>query len=244
MANERLQRLMTEAPRGQPMDTRMLRGFGISPALATYLVKAGWLQRLGKGAYVMTGDAPGREGIIAFLARKTPGLHVGGKTALNWQGVRHNIALDEKVTLWAQKPYAMPIWVSHHLRHSFQTTKLFDEDLPYDTGLKLLPNMNSGVLVSVPERALLELASDVGKGQSLEEAQNLVAGLRNLRQSVLDQFLAHCHRVKVVKIVRDLGKSSGYAWGSDLQRHVDRLGPDKRWSNVNKDGERLTLKPK
>jgi hypothetical protein len=46
-------------------------------------------------------------------------------------------------------------------------------------------------MVSVPERAILELASDIGKGQSLEEASNLSASLRNLRADVLDEFLGH-----------------------------------------------------
>lgn len=127
---------------------------------------------------------------------------------------------------------------------SYQTTKLFDAELPGTKGLKPLPNGNPHVLVSIPERALLELASDIGKGQSMEEAINLMATLRNLRPTLLDEFLLHCKRVKVVRLVRDLGKSSGYSWGDDLQKHVDRLGAEKRWTNKTKDGERLTLKPR
>jgi hypothetical protein len=100
--------------------------------------------------------------------------------------------------------------------------------------------------VSEPERALLELASDVGKrrakGQSLEEAMGIAASLRNLRPKVLDTLLSHCTRVKVVKLVRDLGKASGFAWGNDLQRHVDRLGAGRRWTSSRKDGPRFTLK--
>jgi hypothetical protein len=244
MASKTLQRLMEEAPRGQPLDTDMLKDMGVSPALATYLVKSGWLQRLAKGAYLLTGDTPSRDGIIAYLSRRVPGLHVGGKTALDWQGVRHNISFRGKVILWARKPYEIPSWVEEHMRYSFQTTRIFDDELPYETGLKPLPNGNPHVLVSVPERALLELASDIGKGQSMEEAINLMASLRNIRPNVLDQFMTHCKRVKVLRLVRDMGKASDYPWGADLQPYVDRLGAGKRWSNVNKDGERLTLNPK
>ena len=67
--------------------------------------------------------------------------------------------------------------------------------------------------------ALLELASDVGKrranGQSLEEAVNIAASLRNLRPKVLDTLLSHCTRVKVVKLVRDFGEANGLPWGKD-----------------------------
>lgn len=244
MASKVLQGLMERAARGQPLDTEMLGAMGVSPALATYMVRAGWLTRLSKGAYLLAGDTPSREGILAYLSRRIPGLHVGGKTALDWQGVRHNLSFSGKVALWANKPHAMPRWVGTYMRYSFQTTKIFDDGIPYETGLKPLPSGNPHVLVSVPERALLELASDIGKGQSLEEAVNLMASLRNIRPSVLDQFMAHCKRVKVVRLVRDLGKGSDYPWGADLQRHVDRLGEGKRWSNINKDGTRLTLNPK
>jgi len=70
----------------------------------------------------------------------------------------------------------------------------------------------------------------------------IAASLRNLRPKVLDTLLSHCTRVKVVKLVRDLGKASGFAWGNDLQRHVDRLGAGRRWTSSRKDGPRFTLK--
>lgn len=243
MANRTVQHLMQVAPRGQPLDTDMLRDFGVSPAQATYMVKAGWLQRLSRGVYLLTGDRPSRDGIIAYLARHIPGLHAGGKTALDWQGVRHNIAFRERVQLWGGRPYDFPSWIREYILFSYQTTRLFESDFPDEQGLKALPNGNSHVLVSVPERALLELASDIGKGQSLEEARNLVVTLRNIRPLVLDDFLSHCQRVKVVRLVRDLGLWSEYPWGLNLQKHVDRLGVGKRWSNRTRDGERLTLKP-
>jgi hypothetical protein len=94
-------------------------------------------------------DSPSRDGIIAYLSRRAPGLHVGGRTALDWQGVRHNIAFRAKVVLWAKKPYEIPSWVEEHMRYSFQTTNTFDDGLPYDTGLKSLPDGNPHVLVSV-----------------------------------------------------------------------------------------------
>ena len=159
----------------------MLRDMGVSAALAHELVKAGWLQRLSRGAYLVTGDVPTRDGTIAFLGRRVPGMHVAGKTALSWQDVRHNIAFRERIILWGQKPYAFPDWVGEPLLYSYQTTKLFDGEFRYDEGLKPLPAGDPTVLVSIPERALLELASDVGKGQTMEEATNLMDGLRNIR---------------------------------------------------------------
>ena len=224
----------------------MLRDCDISPQQTTYLVTAGWLQRLSKGAYLLTGDRPTLDGILAYLSQRIPGLHVGGKTALDWQGVRHNVSFRERVVLWADRPYVMPEWIEAHMPHTLQTTRLFDDGLIAETALSPLPNRDPSLIVSEPERALLELASDVGKrranGQSLEEAMNIAASLRNLRPKVLDTLLSHCTRVKVVKLVRDFGEANGLPWGKDLQRHVDRLGRGRRWSSSRKDGPRFTLK--
>jgi len=114
----------------------------------------------------------------------------------------------------------MPDWVGEHMPHTFQSTRLFDAGMPTEMCLSPLPNRDPSVLVSEPERALLELASDIGKrrakGQPLEEAVNIASSLRNLRPRVLDTLLSHCTRVKVVKLVRDLGEASGFAWGQDL----------------------------
>lgn len=237
-----MQRLLRECRRGYSIDSEILRDMGVSAALASHMVKAGWLHRLSQGVYLLTGDTPSRDGTISYLARCIPGLHVGGKTALSWQGVRHQIPFQEKVILWGQKAHRIPPWVDEHMAHSFQTTNLFDDDIPYSFGLKPLPAGDPEVLVSVPERAILELASDIGKGQSMEDASNLIAGLRNLRPEVLDQILGHCKRVKVVRLVRDLGQKANFSWAADVQKHVDRLGAGKRWSNKTKNG-RITLKP-
>ncbi len=246
MASKSLQRLMESVPRGQPLDPQMLRDCGVSAQQTTYLVSAGWLQRLSKGAYLLAGDTPARDGVLAYLSRHVTGLHVGGRTALDWQSVRHNASFRERVVLWAMRPYVMPGWVDEHLPHTLQTTRLFDDSLPGGFAISALPNRDPSILVAEPERALLELASDVGKrlakGQSLEEAIQIASSLRNLRPKVLDTLLSHCTRVKVVKLVRDLGESSGFAWGKGLQRHVDRLGPGKRWSSSRKGMPSLNLK--
>jgi hypothetical protein len=54
--------------------------------------------------------------------------------------------------------------------------------------------------VSAPERAMLELLSDVGKIQSLQETRQLVEGLRTLREKTLDELLNHSTRIKVVRL--------------------------------------------
>jgi len=224
MASKTLQRLMEEAPRGQPLDAEMLRDMGISPQQASYMVSSGWMVRLSRGAYLLTGDSPSHDGIIAHLSRRVPGLHVGGKTALDWQTMRHNGHARERVVLWGNSPYEMASWIDASMLYTYQTTQIFGDGLPEGAGMEPVPDDNRGVLVSVPERALLELASDIGKkgqkGQSLEEALNLMPSLRNLRPHVLDLLLSHCTRVKVMRLARDLGAAAGHSWACNVQKHL------------------------
>lgn len=211
-----VQRLMREAPKSQPMDSSMLREQGVSIPLALRLVELGWLYRLSGGAYLLTGDAPSPEGTIAYLSRRISGLHVGGKTALDWQGVRHNVMFRERLVLWGQTHYPFPAWVRDVTLYGYQTTRLFDDRVPYGKWLKPVPGRHPNVMVSLPERALVELVSQLGRGQSLEEVQNLMVMMRNLRRSVLDEVLEHCTKVTVVRMVCKLGRESGYDWAQGL----------------------------
>src|ERR1700739_4715545 len=86
-----VQLLMDFAPRGEPMDLTLLAQFGIEAGDARILVEAGWLRQLAGDAFLLRGDSPSPEGTVAFLARKIPGLHVGGKTALDMQGMRYHL---------------------------------------------------------------------------------------------------------------------------------------------------------
>ncbi|WP_429352750.1 type IV toxin-antitoxin system AbiEi family antitoxin domain-containing protein [Paraburkholderia sp. 32] len=247
MANTTIQRFLEKAPRGQPLDPEMLRALAIGASQTSYLVRAGWLKRLSKGAYLLVGDQLSTDGVIAYLSRRVPGLHVGGKAALDWQGIRHNIAFRPRIALWAFRSYRFPDWVREHMPFSFQTTQLFRDDAPIMDWLRPLPNKNKEILVSIPELALLELASDIGKegwkGQTLEEAMHIADLMRNLRVDVLTSILGYCVRVKVLKLVRDLGQSSGHSWCNDLQAYVEKRSPGKRWSRSGKNVRRLTLKP-
>ena len=98
------------------------------------------------------------------------------------------------------------------------------------------------MLVSAPERALLELLSDVGKGQSLAETRDLVEGLPNLREVVLGELLLHTTRIKVVRMAAILGQELQLPWAGLAAQHSQRIGGGQCWVAVGKTGERLDLR--
>jgi len=105
-----------------------------------------------------------------------------------------------------------------------------------------LPTGRSDLLVSTPERAILELLSDVAKRQSLEEAKHLVEGARALRLNVLDELLKHLTRIKVIRLAYVLADDLDLPWQALAHKHSVRLGGGERWVTVGHTGERLTLR--
>jgi len=123
-------------PRGTPLSTRLLQSHGLSAKQVARLAEGGWLQRLGRGAYLLPGNPLNRDATLSWLATSVPGLHVAGKTALAWRGMRHNLAFRERLVLWGDKPMTLPTWFTAAFSAMYQATHLFDDGLPAGQGLR------------------------------------------------------------------------------------------------------------
>jgi hypothetical protein len=224
------------------MSTAWLQKRGLSAKQVARLAQDGWLARLGHGVYILPGDPLNRDASLAFLAQSMPGLHVAGKTALAWRGIRHNLAVKERLILWGDMSATLPNWFTSAFPADYQATHLFDPGLDADVGMAPCPGARPDVPVSTPERALLELLSDVGKGQEVEEARHLVESARTLRPHVLDELLSHLKRIKVARMAHALAEELELSWVDMARRHSERLGGGRRWVSTTKSGERLNLK--
>jgi hypothetical protein len=236
-----LRGIQNTIPRGAPFDTRTLKRLGVSSALASYYIKSGWVKRLGRGVFSFPNDRLRRDLSLKTLQGVFEGLHVGGKTALAWQGYRHNIGARECIVLWGQDRIRLPAWFTAEFPARYVSKKLFASALPVGFGLQPLPEEPDGPLVSVPERALLELLSEIGQGEGIEEARNIVETLTSLRGDVLATLLQNCESVKVNRLCVKWSKELGLDW-ADVAREAtrDRLGRG-RWSGKLRDGSRLNL---
>lgn len=233
--------LLANAVRGQPLTLPGLAAQGLTSKHAARLAQSGWLVRRGHGVYSLPGDTLDRDACLSVLAASVPGLHVGGKTALAWRGVRHNLSTREVLSLWGDKSTKLPGWFAQGFPCHYQAAHLFDDALPASIGLAPLPGGRQDVLVSTPERAVLELLSDVGKRQTLEEARHLVEGARMLRLPVLEELLSSLVRIKVARLACELAEELDLPWKSLAQKYSRRLGGGARWVSVGKTGERLDL---
>ncbi|TLD69098.1 hypothetical protein FEM03_19725 [Phragmitibacter flavus] len=240
-------KLLHGLPRGKPVSTVDLRAIGVSPALASHYVKSGWLLRLGRGIFMFPQDTLERDACLKFLGTQIPGLHVAGKTALSWRGVRIQLPARERLVLWADEPGKLPLWFTQRFAARYTSSQLFHHTLPKHHGLEPLPESPDGPLVSVPERALLEMLSDVGLRQSIEEARQIMETLRSLRNEVLDVLLEHCTRIKVIRICLQWGEEMNLPWADEARKRMslslEARGSKSRWTARLKDGTTLILKP-
>ena len=234
-------RLATLPRLGEPLGNRDLNAHGVASNYAARLAREGWLVHLGRGAYMLPGDQLTLEGSLAFLSDRIPGLHIGGKSALSRRGVRHHVAFQDRVSLWSDEQARLPAWFLSRFECTYQVTRLFDAKLPHGFGLQPLPNGHPKVLVSVPERALLELLSDVGKTEALADVRPLVESLHSLREKVLDTLLKHTTRIKVLRLAHSLAEELSLPWAELARAHSKRKG-GARWIAQTKTGERLVLK--
>lgn len=241
-----IKRVQTELPRGVPFDLATLATLGVSAKLAAYYATSGWLERLGQGVYAFPNEKLGVQGAVKLLQSRTAGLHVGGKSALALQGVRHNASSVESVVLWGEVRTALPEWFMARFPARYVGAKLFDwPSAALDTHtLTTPPEALSGLRVSVPERAVLEMLYDVGTHQGLEEARNLFDGLRNLRKDTLARLLTCCTSVKTVRLFLTWARETKVVdVDALLQKHTLPIGSDKRWMSRLKDGTLLVLRP-
>lgn len=240
-----IKRVETELPRGAPFDLATLAPLGVSPQLAAHYVDAGWLVRLAHGVYAFPRDEFGVYGALRYLQQRLPGLHLGGRSALALQGVRHNLGRDILV-LWGDTRTVLPGWFTKRFPARYVHAALFDwpdELLPSKTVISP-PGLPEGLRVSTAERAVLELLYEVGTKQSVEEARNIFDGLRSPRKDLLGHLLSCCTSVKTVRLFLTWARETGVVDVDELlARYRPRTGSAKRWMSRLADGTMLSLNP-
>jgi hypothetical protein len=238
----KLNKLYTEVTPGTPLTSEDLARLGVSADLAVHYVRAGWLKRLARGVFCRPGEALLQRPSLVLLQRQIEGLHVGGKTALDWYGVRHYLSQQPVLSLYGWAAARLPDWFTQSFPADYHRKRLFDEpsDIPLHAGP--FEKRSNAPRVSSPERALLEVLSEVGQRQSLQEARELTESTYSLRADVLRELLQHCTSVKTVRLCLQLGRELSLPWGNKLDPATLPTGSDRPWISRSADGL-LVLKP-
>jgi len=149
----------------------------------------------------------------------------------------------ELLSLWGEEKASLPERFQKPFLSRYTAPYPFSTRLPRDFGLQPMPETPDGVLVSSPERALLEMLIEVGVHQGIEEARNVMESARLLRSEVLATLLKNCRRVRVMRLYVRWAEELDLPWADAARKTVrTRLG-HSRWTARLKDGTTLVLKP-
>ena len=232
----KLNALYTTLPPGAPLTSEELAALGISADLAVHYVRAGWLNRLARGVYYRPNDILALHPCLLLLQRKFDGLHVGGKSALDWYGVRQYVSQQPVLHLYGWMAGRLPDWFTERFPAEYHRKRLFDEQPDALLHVGPFEKRSGAAQVSAPERALLELLSEVGVRQSLQEAQELVESAYSMRADVLRELLQHCTSVKTVRLCLQLGRERSSPWITKLNPAALPMGSDRPWVSRSADG--------
>ena len=238
----KLNALYTHLAPGTPLTSEDLAALGISADLAVHYVRAGWLTRLTRGVFCRPNDTLDMHPSLLLLERRLEGLHVGGKSALDWYGLRQYVSQQPLLHLYGWAAGRLPEWFTERFPAEYHRKRLFEEQPTAMLHVGPFEKRSGAPQVSAPERALLELLSEVGVRQPLQEARELVESAYSLRADVLRELLQHCTSVKTVRLCLQLGREGALPWAAKLDPAMLPTGSDRPWVSKSADGL-LVLKP-
>jgi len=246
-----LNRLERELPEGMLVDAAWLRRQGYSRQLLNHYVTAQWLEQPTRGVYRRPrGSLTWQQVVISVQAFLRYPLVVGGRTALELQGYAHYLPHEMKqVHLYGPKP--PPGWLSHlrlGVRFAYHNDRrLFRKNLvapqlqnladarksskeSVNATLTELPwgQWDWPLVLSTPERALLELLDELPGRESFHQVDMLMQGMTNLSPRRLQKLLDDCKNVKVKRLFFFFADRHRPAWLKKLKKEDFDLGKGKR----------------
>ena len=228
MQNEtKINILLQKWPRNTVAVYSWLKDNGVSKSLAEYYKESGWIDSFGVGAFIRRGDEVNEFGALFTLQNnlKLP-LHVGGLSALNLLGYSHYLKANQPLQIFNKYRSPIPSWFKDNNNFKLQ---IFNTDfLPARKYLMSHDIQSHQVLISSPERAILEVFYLCPNEFDLNEAFHLVENLVSLRPKVMQDLLENCNSIKVKRLACFMFEKVGHEWFKLLDLSKIDLGKGNR----------------
>lgn len=241
-SGNKLNRLEQLLPEGMLVDSAWLSRHGFYGSLRSHYVATGWLEQPARRVYRRPrGELTWQQVVVSIQGLLACPLTVGGRTALELQGYAHYLSQEvrpihlygaKRPPSWLEK-LALPERFCYH-----NSARLFSQlEFPISSQGQKLPNHLTSLpwgpwewrlVLSSPERALLELLDELPEHESFELADRLMEGLSNLRPRLLQALLENCTSVKVKRLFFFLADRHHHAWLNRLDKDSIDLGTGKR----------------
>jgi hypothetical protein len=247
----RLERLL---PEGLLVDAAWLEKEGYSRSLRSQYVSGGWLEQPVRGVYQRPRGTAGWEQIVISLqALLRYPVSVGGRSALEFQGYAHYLSqssetrfihlyTDKKLPGWLSKLPLGSRFVMHNRSRFFSTIELPGNALTLSSpdsegtfsslpgGQAIIPwgQWKWPLVMSSPERAILELMDELPRHESYHQVDMIMEGLVNLRPRRLQALLEDARSIKVKRLFFFFADRHHHKWLAYMDRDKINLGSGKR----------------
>jgi len=224
--------MLRAIPSGTVVTTTRLIELGVSPQLTRKYVQNGWLDRVGYGAFTRSGDTSDwLGGMYALQSQLGLTVHVGAVSALELQGRAHFVPLGvgRQVTLISDGRENLPKWFTAHewsVSVHHRCLKLFS-----DSTEEALVSWDCGafsVMISSPERAILEEIHLSSGNSAIAHTLMLMEGLSTLRPKLAQSLLENCLSIKAKRFLLWAAERSQHSWLGQLEQSRIDLGTGKR----------------
>ncbi len=225
----KINRLLQSQPSGVVFLTSWMELNGYSRELQRKYIESGWFVKIGRGALIRSGNKIDWLGALFSIQNQlNVKIHVGGRTALNMQGLSHYLELDEKKkTLFASRGTSLPSWFRNYYRN-LEINLYKTNFLPYDYGLIHYEEKSFSVMISAPERAIMECLYLAPVNFSLLEAYEIMEGLTALHPHNVQLLLSKCRSVKTVRLFLYMAFKAGHPWIKHVDLSLINSGKGKR----------------
>lgn len=243
---------MAAVPQGFLVDTPWLASRQIDRKLAHYYVKNGWLEAVTQGLYrrpYTESENPDvitdwKTTVLSMQMLMGYEIHIGGETALRVNGYSHYVQMSgtENVYLYGDAPswakrlkteYKFVLRARNLLAHRADPElglrdAFSDNETHRSLNTEHIPPWEWPLIVSTPERAILEMLAEVPRHASFHNLDMIFEGLSNLRPSLMEDLLGLCRSIKAKRLFFVFCDRHNHAWSKYVNPDKFDLGKGPR----------------
>jgi hypothetical protein len=226
----KINKLVQLQPKGTVFASSWMVANGYSLDLQKQYRKSNWLETIGTGAMIRTGDNIQIEGALYTLQNQLGfHIHIGGKSALGIHGKAHYLNFNtSKTLLFGPLKENLPKWFREYDNWKDKYILTQSDFLPL---VIAITDFNYGAFnlkISTPARAIMECLYLSPKEQPLLECYEIMEGLNNLRPNIVQHLLENCNSIKVKRLFLFMAEKANHNWLNYLNMEKIDLGKGKR----------------
>lgn len=225
----KIQQIVESVPRNSVLFSSWLTTNGLDAKSQHAYMKSGWLDRISKGVYKLHGENPSLMAAISAYNTQL-GRHciVGAYTALELRGYSHYLSMGKPTAyLFTSKSEILPTWMKNKewdmTAKNIVTTFLGSDML----GVETMNVEQHELLVSSPERAILECLHLPDSSSLLLDIYYIMESLTTLRPKFVQTLLESCSSQKAKRLFLYMAEKANLPWYKALSHSDVNIGTSR-----------------